>query len=513
LNCSISPASTCRRSSSNRSTGNITTSRAIARSISASSVAPPASIGRKVGRGFYAYADGKQQRPPETPAPKVDADAPSVWVSARHAAAAARVREILAAAGARIETGDRPSADALIVLTPFGEDCTTAALAEGVDPARAVAVDCLMPLDRRRTLMRNPLTRADRQRAAHALLGADGAAVTVINDSPGFIAQRILACVVNVGSDIAQQRVAAPDDINRAVELGLGYPRGPLRWGDDLGPARVLDILDNMRAFYGDMRYRPSPWLKRRARLGVSLMQADAPLLPLREKVRPQAGDEGFFARQREAGIGRGLQEFAARGPLIRRFAPPSPARGEGANVAGFAMPERAWTPPPRPFSPCGRRSGRRPGMRGFSRDSAKRAEESAAASPSEKAVAVAILLAADLALDDLAEGHPALTLEFDQLHLLDRVIIRRAGVERDAGQQHVQLHVLQALRLLQNVLARQVVAGLAQHRLQRLHGVVAVDMVERVALVRGRSPLVQEGQPLLQPASSFHCGSSGSLA
>jgi len=231
--------------------------------------------GRKVGRGFYVYADGKQQRPPETPAPKVEAGAPSVWVSARHADAAERLREVLAAAGARIEAGDRPSADALIFLTPFGEDCTTAALAEGVDPARAVAVDCLMPLDRRRTLMRNPLTRADMQRAAHALLGADGAAVTVINDSPGFIAQRILACVVNVGSDIAQQRVAAPDDINRAVELGLGYPRGPLRWGDELGSARVLDILDNMRAFYGDMRYRPSPWLKRRAMLGVSLMQAD----------------------------------------------------------------------------------------------------------------------------------------------------------------------------------------------------------------------------------------------
>jgi 3-hydroxybutyryl-CoA dehydrogenase len=102
-------------------------------------------------------------------------------------------------------------------------------------------------------------------------LAADGTPVTVIHDSPGFIAQRIIASIVNIGSDIAQQRIAAPDDINRATEIALGYPRGPLRFGDDLGPRRVLEILQACQAFYGDPRYRPSPWLKRRALLGVPL--------------------------------------------------------------------------------------------------------------------------------------------------------------------------------------------------------------------------------------------------
>lgn len=232
-------------------------------------------FGRKVGRGFYAYPEGKQQRPPEAPAPKVDAAALSVWISNRYPLAASALRDVLAATGAKVESGDRPSAEAIIFVTPFGEDCTTAALADGLDPARTIAVDCLLPLDRRRTLMHNPATRADVRTAAHGLMGADGKAVTIINDSPGFIAQRILACIVNIGSDIAQQRVASPDDINRAVELGLGYPRGPLRFGDELGPQRVLEILANMQAFYGDMRYRASAWLKRRALLGLSLTQGD----------------------------------------------------------------------------------------------------------------------------------------------------------------------------------------------------------------------------------------------
>jgi 3-hydroxybutyryl-CoA dehydrogenase len=38
----------------------------------------------------------------------------------------------------------------------------------------------------------------------------------------------------------------------------------------------VLQILENMYAFYGDPRYRPSPWLKRRALLGVSLLTPEA---------------------------------------------------------------------------------------------------------------------------------------------------------------------------------------------------------------------------------------------
>jgi len=89
------------------------------------------------------------------------------------------------------------------------------------------------------------------------------------------VAQRILACIVNVGCEIAQARIAAPADIDPAVRLGLGYPKGPLALGDALGPARVLAILQRLQAATGDPRYRPSLWLQRRARLGLSLIAPD----------------------------------------------------------------------------------------------------------------------------------------------------------------------------------------------------------------------------------------------
>ena len=41
--------------------------------------------------------------------------------------------------------------------------------------------------------------------------------------------------------------------------------------GDRLGPARILAILEAMQRLSGDPRYRPSPWLRRRATLGLSL--------------------------------------------------------------------------------------------------------------------------------------------------------------------------------------------------------------------------------------------------
>ena len=74
---------------------------------------------------------------------------------------------------------------------------------------------------------------------------------------------------------IAQQRVASPADIDLGVRLGLGYPMGPLAMGDALGPRRVLGILEQMLAITGDPRCRPSPWLRRRALLGLSLLSTD----------------------------------------------------------------------------------------------------------------------------------------------------------------------------------------------------------------------------------------------
>ena len=228
-------------------------------------------LGRKTKKGFYDYdADMKAIVPPEAPAPS--ALPASVWVSRADEQGHAALTELLGKLGASVESGKAPSEKALILVTPVGEDATTCATEQGLDPKRTVAVDTLFPMVRRRTIMGTPITAPAFRDAAHALLASDGVSVTVCRDSPGFIAQRIVAMIVNIGCSIAQSRTAEPADIDKAVTLGLNYPNGPFSFGDILGAGRVHQIMSTMYRIYGDPRYRPNIWLTRRASLGVSLL-------------------------------------------------------------------------------------------------------------------------------------------------------------------------------------------------------------------------------------------------
>jgi 3-hydroxybutyryl-CoA dehydrogenase len=214
-------------------------------------------LGRKTGRGWYVYGeDGRAQPVAEKPVP--GGKPRPVW-------AVPELKEI-------VRGEAKPGPDCVCFVAPLGKDATTTALELGLDPAHTVAVDPLFGFAKRRTLMTTPVTRPEVRDAAHALLAADGVPVSVINDSPGFVAQRVVAHIVNVGCDIAQLRIASPEDLDRAVTLGLGYPKGPLAMGDALGPKRVLAVLEAMYDLFQEPRYRPSPWLRRRAQLGVSLL-------------------------------------------------------------------------------------------------------------------------------------------------------------------------------------------------------------------------------------------------
>ena len=233
-------------------------------------------LGRKTQAGFYNYTDGQAQVPPEAATPVVG-EMPPVWVSTR-ATRRVELFQLLKTLGATIETGQSPSPQALTLVAPLGFDITTVAVVERLDPARTVGIDLLIDdaATRRRVLATNPATRADMRDAAHALFARDGKPVSVIRDSGGFVSQRVVAAIVNIASDMCQQGVCSPADLETAVTLGLGYPLGPLAMGNRYGPTNVLEVLFNMQTVYGDPRYRPSPWLRRRGAIGLSLLQEES---------------------------------------------------------------------------------------------------------------------------------------------------------------------------------------------------------------------------------------------
>jgi 3-hydroxybutyryl-CoA dehydrogenase len=237
-------------------------------------------LGRKTGEGFYRHDKGQQLAVPEPELPPPGSGpAPfaRVWVGSGPQREA--LRSLASELGAALDDASAPAADSLVLLAPLGLDATSAAVDAGVPAERTVAIDTLFPFGagacKRRVLMATPATDPALALAAQRLFRADGAHATMLRDSAGFVAQRIVAMVVAVACEIAQQRIATPADIDLAVRLGLGYPMGPLSMGDALGAATVAAILDGMHTTTADPRYRPSLWLRRRARLGLSLLHAD----------------------------------------------------------------------------------------------------------------------------------------------------------------------------------------------------------------------------------------------
>ncbi len=224
--------------------------------------------GRKTKQGFYKYEGNRPLWEDEVAV--ITGEKTAIWLGAV-TIAKSQIETILNEAGWPVDEADLPSENSIILLTPIGKDVTTTAVDNNYPAERCIGIDSIFNFETRVCLMSSPVTTDAVKQSIQYAFSSAGKKVTMINDSPGFIAQRIIAHIVNIGADIAQQRIASPTDVNRAVKMGLGYPFGSLEFGDHIGPKVILTILENLYEFYGDPRYRPSPWLKRRALLGVSL--------------------------------------------------------------------------------------------------------------------------------------------------------------------------------------------------------------------------------------------------
>ncbi len=82
------------------------------------------------------------------------------------------------------------------------------------------------------------------------------------------ILERVLVMLINEAVDALNLGIASRDDIDLAMTKGVNYPKGLLKWADELGLAHVLGTLERLQADYGEDRYRPSPLLRRMVREG-----------------------------------------------------------------------------------------------------------------------------------------------------------------------------------------------------------------------------------------------------
>lgn len=76
------------------------------------------------------------------------------------------------------------------------------------------------------------------------------------------IVNRIVCMLINEAADALLLNIASKNDIDTAMTKGVNYPKGLLKWCDELGAVNVLATLEELFNWYGEDRYRPSPLLK-----------------------------------------------------------------------------------------------------------------------------------------------------------------------------------------------------------------------------------------------------------
>lgn len=85
----------------------------------------------------------------------------------------------------------------------------------------------------------------------------------VVNDYPGFIANRILMPMINEAIFTLYENVATADDIDQVMKLGMNHPMGPLALADYIGLDVCLNIMEVLYSGFNDSKYRPCPLLKK----------------------------------------------------------------------------------------------------------------------------------------------------------------------------------------------------------------------------------------------------------
>ena len=239
--------------------------------------------GRKTGRGWYEYPEGGEHRPPDPDPPAAGGE--GLVVIAGWTALAEELRAAATEAGWTVaEAGAQDVPDLIVDCEGLDDEddaplqggpqvilCDEAPLA-GLDPdGSAAGFFAAAPLGGLVELTRSPTTSDTAARAAERFFGSLGRHVEWVGDAPGLVLGRIVSQLVNEACFALGEGVGAAEDIDAGMVLGLNHPRGPLEWGDAIGPAAVLGVLAGLYDEYREERYRPAPALLRAVRTGTPL--------------------------------------------------------------------------------------------------------------------------------------------------------------------------------------------------------------------------------------------------
>ncbi|KKB44896.1 3-hydroxybutyryl-CoA dehydrogenase [Bacillus thermotolerans] len=89
-----------------------------------------------------------------------------------------------------------------------------------------------------------------------------------VNDSPGFVSNRVLMPMINEAIYTLYEGVATKEAIDEVMKLGMNHPMGPLTLADFIGLDTCLYIMETLHDGFGDDKYRPCPLLRKYVKAG-----------------------------------------------------------------------------------------------------------------------------------------------------------------------------------------------------------------------------------------------------
>jgi 3-hydroxybutyryl-CoA dehydrogenase len=241
-------------------------------------------LGKKSGRGFYDYSnetvsqenhenttlefDGAIYISPGTWAPGMNEQCERSGTLIDHSPDKSTAIVIIAACkneGSRfiIENIEkRVSGNTLLLCQSV--DTTVHEIATWMQkPERLVGFDGLFfRSGTNATLVASPVADLASKNIAEAFVNRLGKSFAWIDDGPALIVPRTVAMLANEAAFALGEGLADAETIDKAMQLGVNYPKGPIAWAAEIGFGRILAILDHLQNEYREERYRAAPYLR-----------------------------------------------------------------------------------------------------------------------------------------------------------------------------------------------------------------------------------------------------------
>jgi 3-hydroxybutyryl-CoA dehydrogenase len=138
-------------------------------------------------------------------------------------------------------------------------------------PSMVIGLHFMNPVPMKQTveMIRGYHTSAETIENTKALLTRMGKTCIIVNDSPGFVSNRVLMLTINEAIFLLQEQVASAEEVDHIFRACFGHKMGPLETADLIGLDTILFSIEALYESFNDGKYRPCPLLKKMVDAGL----------------------------------------------------------------------------------------------------------------------------------------------------------------------------------------------------------------------------------------------------